>query len=278
MAPEHHRRHEHRTFGVVGAAQFLTRVPIRTDAPTSRTAMLPWFPVVGALVGAVVGGTAAGLSYWLTPFAAAAVAVAAGMLLTGAFHEDGLADLADAIPGGATRARRFEILTDSRLGTYGTAALCSSILIRVAAVGSLASVGPAVTVAAVLAAHALARGVAAAAIGFVPPAAPSARPAGPADPTARPARLGASFGSDVSPLRAAATLAMAMSIGVVAIGWWIGPLAATALAGAALVTVVAVRALGGTTGDVAGAVEQVAEIAALLVASAIATHHQLWWR
>lgn len=264
MAAESQKR---RTLGLVGAAQFLTRVPIRTAAPTSRAAMLPWFPVVGALVGAVVGGVAAGLSYWITPFAAAATAVAAGMLVTGAFHEDGLADLADAVPGGSTRARRFEILGDSRLGTYGTAALCSSILMRVAAVGALASVGPAVTVAGGVATHALARGVAAAAIGIVSPAA-----------SADPMGLGASFGSDVSRWRAAATLAIGVSIGAAVTGWWIGPVAAAALAGAALVVVIAVRALGGMTGDVAGAVEQVAEIVALLAASALAAHHQLWWR
>src|SRR5215208_1067890 len=127
-----------------GALQFLTRIPIRhTDAPVTRAAMAPWFPVVGAVVGALVGGVAAGLQYWLAPFAAATVAVAAGMLVTGAFHEDGLADLADAVAGGSTRERRFEILEDSRLGTYGTAALASSVLVRAAALTALAAAGPA---------------------------------------------------------------------------------------------------------------------------------------
>lgn len=255
---------DRRPLGVVGALQFLTRVPITTSAATTRTAMVPWFPVVGALVGAAIGGVAAGLEYWLTPLAAAGVAVAIGMLITGAFHEDGLADLADAVAGGSTRARRFEILDDSRLGTYGTAALCSSIVLRVAAVAGLVAVGPAVTVAAVVSAHALARGVAVVALGFVPAAAPDG--------------LGSSFQSDVSRLRASASLIIAAAMGAAATGWWIGPLAVAALVVAVGLAILALRALGGITGDVAGAIEQLAEIAALLVASGLAAHHQLWWR
>lgn len=253
-----------RPLAVVGAVQFLTRVPIRTSAATARPAMVPWFPVVGALVGAAVGAVAAGLQHWLSPLTAAALAVAVGMLITGAFHEDGLADLADAVAGGSTRARRFEILRDSRLGTYGTAALCSSIVVRIAAVAALAAIGPAVAVAASVAAHALARGIAVGSLGFVPSAAPDG--------------LGASFQSDVSRLRAVATIAIGVSIGAVVTGWWIGPLCAAALVAAAVLAWLAVGALGGITGDVAGAIEQVAEIAALLTASGLAAHHQLWWR
>ena len=250
--------------GFVGALQFLTRIPIRTSAATPRSAMAPWFPIVGALVGAAVGGVAAGLESWLTPLAAAAVAVAVGMLITGAFHEDGLADLADAVAGGVTRERRFEILKDPRHGTYGVAALCGSIIIRIAAIAGLAAVGPAVTVASLVAAHALARGVAVGALGFVPAAATDG--------------LGASFDSDVSRTRTVVTVAIAVAIGTIATGWWVGPLVAVGLVVAAALAFVAVRALGGMTGDVAGAIEQVVEIAVLLAASALAAHHGLWWR
>ena len=248
-----------------GALQFLTRVPIKhTAAAATRRAMAPWFPVVGAIVGATVGGTAAGLQYWLSPFASAAIAVSVGMLVTGAFHEDGLADLADAMSGGATRERRFEILKDSRHGTYGVAALCASIVVRVAGVASLAAVGPAATVAGAVAAHALARGIAVGVIGLAP--------AAPSD------GLGASFRSDVSRARAMLTLAVAATIGALATGWWLGVMVGAGMLAAAVVAVVAVRALGGVTGDVAGAVEQVAEIAALVTAGALAAHHTLWWR
>jgi len=226
--------------------------------------MVPWFPFVGVVVGAAVGAVAAGLEYWLAPFAAAAVAVGVGMLITGAFHEDGLADLADAVAGGSTRARRFEILQDSRLGTYGTAALCSSIVVRVAALTGLAAVGPAVTIAAAVAVHALARGVAVGVLGYFPAAAPDG--------------LGAAFQSDVSRGRASLTVLIALAIGGLTVGWWIGPLAAVGLAIAAALAVVAVRALGGITGDVLGAIEQVVEATCLVAASALATHHHVWWR
>lgn len=248
-----------------GALQFLTRIPIKnTGAPATRAAMAPWFPAVGVVVGGAIGGVAAGLQYWLSPFGAAAVAVAAGMLVTGAFHEDGLADLSDAVAGGTTRERRFEILKDSRLGTYGTAALASSIIVRIAAVAGLAAVGPAAAFAGVLAAHALSRGVAVGIIGFAPAAAPDG--------------LGASFRSDVSRARAVTTLAIGIAIAALATGWWAGAMVAVAVVAATGLTVVAIRALGGVNGDVAGAVEQVAEIAGLLVASALATRHGLWWR
>jgi adenosylcobinamide-GDP ribazoletransferase len=248
-----------------GALQFLTRVPIKhTAAPATRAEMAPWFPVVGAVVGAVVGGVAAGLQHWLSAPAAAAVAVAAGMLVTGAFHEDGLADLSDAIAGGTTRERRFEILKDSRLGTYGTAALASSIIVRIAAVAGLATVGPAAAFAGAVGAHALARGIAVGVIGFAPAAASDG--------------LGGSFRSDVSRSRSAATVVIGTAIAALATGWWAGPITGFAVVAAAALAVVAVRALGGVTGDVAGAVEQVAEATALLVASALASRHGIWWR
>jgi adenosylcobinamide-GDP ribazoletransferase len=248
-----------------GALQFLTRVPItHTAAPATRAEMAPWFPVVGVVVGAVVGGVAAGLQYWISPLAAAAVAVAAGMTVTGAFHEDGLADLSDAVAGGTTRERRFEILKDPRLGTYGTAALASSIIVRIAALAGLATVGPAAAFAGAVAAHALARGVAVGVIGFAPAAANDG--------------LGASFRSDVSRSRSAATVVIGTAIAALATGWWAGPMVGVAVLAAAVVTVVAVRAIGGVTGDVAGTVEQLAEVAGLLVTSALAARHGLWWR
>jgi adenosylcobinamide-GDP ribazoletransferase len=248
-----------------GALQFLTRIPIKhTAAPATRAAMAPWFPLVGAFVGAIVGGIAAGLQYWLSPFAAAGVAVAIGMLVTGAFHEDGLADLADAVAGGSTRARRFEILHDSRHGTYGVAALCASIVVRIAGVSALAAVGPAAAVAGAVAAHALSRGIAIGVIGVAPAASPDG--------------LGASFRSDVSRIRAAVTVAIAVGIAAVATGWWSAPMLGLAVLAAAALTLVAVRALGGVTGDVAGAAEQVVEATALLVASALAARHGVWWR
>ena len=89
------------------------------------------------------------------PLVAGAVAVAVGLLITGAFHEDGLGDIADAFGGGWTVERRLEILKDSRHGTYGVAAICASIVLRVVALGSLP--GPWAMFTGAVAAHTMGR-------------------------------------------------------------------------------------------------------------------------
>ena len=106
---------------LLGAVSFLTRVPTGTGAvqPAEMARFVPWFPLVGALVGAAVGGLYAGASALLPPLAAAAVAVTAGVAVTGAFHEDGLGDTADAFVGGVDREDTLRILEDPRLGTFG---------------------------------------------------------------------------------------------------------------------------------------------------------------
>jgi adenosylcobinamide-GDP ribazoletransferase len=245
--------------GFVAAVQFLTRVPVRGggDEPTA----VVWVPVVGALLGAAVGGIAAGMGEILPAAVAAAVAVLFGVTLTGAFHEDGLADTADAFAGGWTRERRLEILEDPRHGTYGVAALSGSIVVRVVAVASL---GPAAAFAGLVAAHALARGAAVATMGAVPPA--------------KPDGLGAGYARSVTPVRAVLAALVAVAVAALATGWWAGPLAVTAAAAAVLVVYWAWRAIGGITGDVLGAIEQVAECAVLVVVTGLAAHYDLWWR
>src|SRR5690606_10536778 len=119
---------------------------------------VPWFPIAGALIGAAVGGIAVGMSELVPPLVAGAVAVGAGVLVTGAFHEDGLADVADAFGGGWTVERRLEILKDSRHGTYGVAALATSIVVRVACAAAILT--PAALFTAFVAAHTLGRSAA----------------------------------------------------------------------------------------------------------------------
>src|SRR5438045_786510 len=109
--------------GLRAAIVFLTRVPaggFPYREPEWRWAPA-WFPLVGAGVGAVAGGVA-----WLAAGAgslvAGALAVIASLLVTGAFHEDGLADTADALGGAYDREKLFAILKDSRIGSFGGAA------------------------------------------------------------------------------------------------------------------------------------------------------------
>ncbi len=247
--------------GFLGGVQFLTRIPIHLREPVPHHRVLPWFPVVGALIGLVVGGVAVALGEVLPSTVAAAVAVVVGLLVTGAFHEDGLADVADAFGGGWTPEQRLEILNDSRHGTYGVAALSSSILLRVVA---LASIAPGAALLAVaVAAHTLGRGAAVVAV-------KSARPA-------RTSGLGVTSSEALGWPLATASAALAVAVSAAAAGWWAGPFAAAAVVGAVAVVVLSVRKIGGLVGDALGAVEQVVECLVMVVGAGLAARSAVWW-
>jgi adenosylcobinamide-GDP ribazoletransferase len=247
--------------GPAAALQFLTRLPIRLRREPDMATMVVWFPLAGLVIGAIVGGVAAGMWELTPPLVAGAVAVTAGLLVTGAFHEDGLGDIADAFGGGYTVERRLEIMKDSRHGTYGVAAMCASIVVRVVAIGSMP--GPAAMFASCIAAHVLAR---AAAVGLMA----NVR-------LADLGGLGAEYSRSTTRPRAAVALLMGTVFTAVAVGWWVGPLLGTGLVAAVAVGALAKHKIGGISGDVLGACEQIAECACLVVLSGLATHHQLWW-
>lgn len=245
--------------GFFAAAQFLTRIPVRLRSAPDPARGVPWFPVVGALIGAAVGAVAAGTIEWVAPGVGAALAVIVGLVITGAFHEDGLADMMDAL-GGTTPARRREILKDSRHGSYGVAALCSTIVLRILCIASL---GPAAAFAGLVAAHTLGRGMAVAVMATAPPV---------------PERgLGSGSARSLSGRGALCGVGVALAIVALATGWWIAPLAGAAGVGALAVTWLAVRAFEEVSGDILGAVEQVVECAVLVTIVALAAHHQPWW-
>ena len=250
-----------RLTGLFAAVQFLTRIPIRLRREPDVAAGVRWFPVVGALIGSAVGGIAAGLWYLVPPVVAAAVAVVLGVLITGAFHEDGLADVADAFAGGTTIERRLEILNDPRHGSYGVAALCGSIIIRIVGLGSIP--GPAAMFAAAVATHAVARGAAVGLMGVAP--------------LATPRGLGADYGQVTSRGTAITAVVLGLVIGGVAVGWWVAAPAAVVIVSVAATRWLSMRKIGGISGDVLGACEQVAECLCLVVLAGLATHHRLWW-
>ncbi len=140
--------------GARAALVFLTRVPVGGfpySAEEWRWASA-WFPLVGLMIGgvcAVVWGLVAPLGPWV----AALTVLVASILLTGAFHEDGLADTADALGGAYDRAKIFVILKDSRVGAFGALALVISIAFRLVLLAQLGITAPA----ALLLAHCLAR-------------------------------------------------------------------------------------------------------------------------
>ncbi|MEY2402167.1 MAG: adenosylcobinamide-GDP ribazoletransferase [Ilumatobacteraceae bacterium] len=250
-----------RLSGLLAAVQFLTRIPIRLRREPDVAASVPWFPVAGALIGAAVGGVAAGSWEVVPPLVAAAIAVAIGLLITGAFHEDGLADVADAFGGGWTIERRLEILKDSRHGSYGVAAMCTSIVVRVVCLGSLP--GPAAMFASSVAAHAAARGAAVGLMGLAP--------------LATHQGLGADYGQAATPRRAIVGALGGLAIGALAVGWWAGPLAGAMIVSIMAMRWLAMRKIDGISGDVLGACEQVAECLCLVVLSGLASHSSLWW-
>jgi len=127
--------------GARAAVVFLTRVPAGgfpySDQEWRWAA--GWFPRVGAGIGVVMSGL-----WWLMeplgPLPASIIVVASSMWITGGFHEDGLADTADALGGAMTRERIFEILKDSRIGSFGALALLVSVLLRITLLAQLSSV------------------------------------------------------------------------------------------------------------------------------------------
>jgi adenosylcobinamide-GDP ribazoletransferase len=182
---------------------------------------------------------------------AAALGVAAGVLLTGGLHEDGLSDTADGFGGGRDPERRLEIMRDSRIGSYGAAALGLSLLLRWSALASIAR--PEAGLLALVAAHAASRAPLALFLRLTPPA--------------RADGLSASAGR---PSVMAAGIALMLGAAALLL---LGPLAACVAALLLMLVFAALRQLalakiGGQTGDVAGALQQAGEIAVLLVAAA----------
>jgi adenosylcobinamide-GDP ribazoletransferase len=237
------------------AVGLLTRIPVRhpDDALSDRMARAQRaFPLVGAIIGLAVGLVdRCLLAMGIPELAAAALALGAGAALTGALHEDGLADVGDGFGGGRDREQKLAIMRDSRLGTYGALVLMTGFVARLAA---LASLPTAAIIPALVVAHALARTA-------IPPLATMM-------PIARDDGLGKSAGRPD-----AATAVIAVGIGVV-IALLCLPAANAVLAvlvaaaAAAVMAMLASRQIGGVTGDVFGAVEQVAETAVLLMLAA----------
>src|SRR5436190_14670543 len=120
---------------------FLTRLPMpHPDGamPGNFVRAHRLFPVVGALIGLAVGLVCLVLrSAGLPDLAAAALALGAGAILTGALHEDGLADVADGFGGGSDQAAKLEVMRDSRVGTYGVLVLITAFVAKVGALAVL---------------------------------------------------------------------------------------------------------------------------------------------
>ena len=214
-------------------------------------------PVAGAVIGvasAIV--LAICILIGLPPFVAAAVSVAATVGLTGALHEDALADVADGFGGGSSRERKLEIMRDSAIGSFGVSALCLALLIRVSAIAALASTASGLWIAvfAIIAAAAVSRGAGVSVLGLLDPA--------------RSDGLGHMAGrlpkETLTQLICAAAVVGGIPL-LLGIGLWatIVALACAATATWAM-TALARDQIGGQTGDVAGATQQVVDCTVLI--------------
>ena len=237
------------------AVVFLTRLPIphpEGATPEHLVRAYRMFPLVGAAIGAAVGLFCLVLrAVGLPDLAAAAVALGASTLLTGALHEDGLADVADGFGGGRDVATKLEIMRDSRLGTYGALVLMVSFAAKFSA---LAALPDRYLVQSLIVAHALARGVSP----FMAMNLAYARNDGLAANAGRPDSATATTAG-----------ALALLIALIALPW------RDALGAAIVATACAIgmgwlarKQIGGLAGDVLGGAEQLVETAILLLLAA----------
>lgn len=251
---------------IAAAAIFLTRLPIRWPgamAADIHARSMAWYPLVGALLGLAAGAVfGIALALGLTPFLASVLALGALVAATGALHEDGLADIADGFGGGRDKAAKLAIMRDSRVGTYGVLALVLGLALRAGSLSAIAQPAPtlaaqaAAAAAALVGAQALSRAVVPALNLYLDPA--------------RADGLGATMPRPDGP-RLVLALALAAALAGLALGRDALPaMAAAILAGLALARL-ARRQIGGYTGDVLGAGQQVADIAVLLTLAGLAS-------
>jgi len=238
------------------AAMFFTRVPLPSlpglTADDQRRAIAYW-PLVGVAVGAAIAGV-----WWLAaqvfpPGVSVALAICAGLLLTGALHEDGFADVCDGFGGGTTRDRILDIMRDSGVGAFGAIGLVVLLLLKWQ---TMAALPPALMLAALIAAHALSRGGAVTLMAALPYA------------RAEGSKGGAMVGKpELLRLIGGGVLALAPLPFLPVRCWW--------AAVAALVLWVATglwfrRRIGGYTCDCLGATQQLGEVVILLSVVALA--------
>lgn len=229
----------------------LTRLPWPAP-PAPLSPRLVWsFPLVGAACGGLAGFLFALLrALAIPPLAAALVTLAAATLITGALHEDGLADTADALGARGDRARRLDILRDSRIGTFGASALFFSYAGRAAA---LAALGPAAAARALILAGALGRTALLLQILRLAPA----RPEGLGARLAPAERAAHALAWALAALIALATLPFATAVPALLIAAGVG----------AMCVRVSARHFGGFTGDTLGAAAAVTELVLLIFLS-----------
>ncbi len=248
------------------AVMFLTRIPVPRWVgydPAHLARSTAYFPAVGVIVGLAGGAVLWVAARVWPPFVAAALSTAATVWLTGAFHEDALADSCDGFGGGWDKRQVLAIMKDSRIGSYGAVGLGLALLAKVGAVAAVADAHAGTAVRALVAAHALGRWSSLPLIWGLPYVRPDEEPGAKSRP----------FAASVTTPRLAAGTVAALAVTAAALVPLGAAAVAAAVALAALVTALAARyfrrRLGGMTGDCLGAANQMVELSTyLLLASA----------
>lgn len=247
------------------ALQFFTRIPLpgRVAAwvgfdKDMQRASLAYFPLVGWLVGGVAAVAFVVVEALLPAvsgagWAAALLSTALTVMLTGAFHEDGLADTADGLGGAVSRERALEIMKDSRIGSYGASALVLALLLKTAFIGVLAQVDVALVAVTLFAAHVCSRMMPIFIVALLP------NVGGRADSKS------AATASEAGGTILAVAIFWTVLVLVIAYRWhagmfWLGGVAASGLAWFIMFGLLR-RRLQGFTGDTLGATQQVCELA-----------------
>ena len=249
---------------------FFTRVPLPAAlaawvgySPAMLRGSARYFPLVGMAVGALAAATYLAGAWLFAPAVAVVLSMIATILMTGAFHEDGLADSCDGFGGGYTRERVLEIMQDSRVGAFGAIGITLMLLLKYATLISLAETGQAGLVAWVLVTgHTLSRAAAVGLMRFLDYVRVDT------GPKAKPLADGISSGAFVVAL-AITALPFALVARLFENGWLLAlgcfPVGLAAWAAGAYFR----RRIGGYTGDCLGAAQQVAEVVFYLFAAGL---------
>ena len=234
---------------------FFTRLPLPHFNLEGRSlSQAIWAAPIAGWAVALIGGLVFGIAHWLglATGPAAALTLAVTALATGFLHEDGLSDTADGFGGGRTRERALEIMRDSRIGAFGACAIGLSLLLRWSALSELADAGAVLI--GLLAAHGVSRGLLPAFMCLTP--------------AARSDGLSAGAGRVESPVAMGALALGAIPLLAFGIAGFFAAAIALALA-FFIFREMCLRTIGGQTGDTVGAMQQIAEISTLLVASTV---------
>jgi len=238
---------------------FLTRLPIPLDIKFTMAAVSSasrCFPLVGIIVGGISGGVFYGTSLLHLPaLLCAFLAIGAQVLLTGALHEDAIGDVADGFGGGADKDKKLEIMRDSRVGTYAVVTLILVIGMKASALAAFND--PRIAFGVILSAAVFSRGMLTWGMFLMRPA--------------RDNGLGASAGKP-SLVTALWALFLSLLVPILTLGPFLGSIGIlAAICGALSVAVIAVRQIGGQTGDVLGSLQLAAEVSFLIALCAVLT-------